>query len=89
MLKVNDQNEAQKDVTLAAGKSQIVSFTVNKSQPGKYTVGIGGLSDGFEIKAAAPANEQPSGLSLPILIVIALGGLAIIVFVIKLIFRQT
>jgi hypothetical protein len=39
--------------------------------------------------AAAPANEQPSGLSLSILIVVALGGLALIVFVIKFIFRQT
>jgi len=89
VLKINDKDEAQKEVTLAPGKSQAVTFTVSKSDPGSYRVSTEGLSAKFEVKATASGGGQPaSSLSIPILIVIVAGGLLVIILVVVLIFRQ-
>jgi hypothetical protein len=85
ILKINDQNEAQKEVTLAAGKSQVVSFNVSKSEPGQYKVSVDGQSAAFTVKGSGKA---PEGMSIPILAVIVAGGLLVIVLVIILVFRQ-
>ncbi len=85
VLKINDQNEAQKDVILASGKSQVVSFNVSKSEPGKYTVSVDAQSTSFTVTESAGA---PQGMSIPVLAVIIAGGLLIIVLVIILVMRQ-
>ena len=87
ILKLNDKNEAQKDVTLEPGKSQVVTFGVSKSEPGIYTVAVGSITAGFEVReGAAPALV--TGLSWPLLVVIGLGGLLLLVLVISILFKQ-
>lgn len=87
VLKVNDKNEAQKEITLAPSKSQQVNFNISRSEPGTYKVNIDGQSAKFEVKATSGA-DQLSGLSIPILVVIIAGGLLVIILVVVLIFRQ-
>ncbi len=85
ILKINDQAQEQKDVKLAAGKSQVLSFNVSKTEPGKYTVSVDAQSTTFTVKEAAAA---PGGMSTAVLAVIIAGGLLIIVLVIILVMRQ-
>jgi len=87
VLKINDQVESQKDVNLVPGKSQVVSFNVVKTEPGRYSVSIDGQSAEFSVTAAA-GGGAPSGMAIPILAVIIAGGLLIIVLVIVLLMRQ-
>lgn len=54
ILKINDVKEAEKSVTVAAGKSQDVSFTVSRKDAGSYSVTIDGLSGSFTVSAVAP-----------------------------------
>lgn len=90
VLKVNDVNEAQQDITLTPGKSQVVNFKVTKATPGTYNVSVEGLSSSFQVQAgtAAGSEAQDNTASLPIIGIIFVGGLLIIVFVIILIVRQ-
>jgi len=86
ILKINDQDEAQKNVTLAPGASKVVSFNVSKSAPGNYKVSIDGQSDSFQVTGGS--GGQPADLSMPTLIIIAAGGLLVILLVIMLVVRQ-
>ncbi|MDD5312724.1 MAG: hypothetical protein PHO26_06800 [Dehalococcoidia bacterium] len=86
VLKVNGMNEQQKDVTLSAGKSQVVTFTFNRSAPGSYTVSIDDHSGSLEIKAGS--SDASTGFSMPVLAVIIAGGVLVILLMIVLIFRQ-
>ncbi len=52
-LKVNNVAAETKNVTLASGASQKVTFTTSKDAAGTYTVGIDGLSGMFKVKAAS------------------------------------
>jgi hypothetical protein len=89
VLKVNDSNAAQKEITLTPGKSQLVSFTVSKTEPGSYNVSIEGQSASFEVASGGAAGkEQPSGLSIPVMIIIGAGCLLVLILVIVLIVRQ-
>ena len=87
ILKINEQNEAQKEVTLAAGKSRVVSFNVSKAEPGQYRVGVDGQSAGLTVKE--PASKAPDAMSIPVLAVIIAGGLLVIVVVVVRILRQS
>ncbi|MFH1383330.1 MAG: CARDB domain-containing protein, partial [Chloroflexota bacterium] len=51
VLKINGAEEARKDVTLAAGKSQTVSFTTTRAEAGSYTVSIDGQTAQFTVTA--------------------------------------
>ncbi len=86
ILKINDQDEAQKNVTLAPGVSKVVSFNVSKTAPGQYKVSIDSQSDSFQVTAGS--GGQPSDMSMPIIIIIAAGGLLVIILVIVLVMRQ-
>jgi hypothetical protein len=88
VLKVNDVTESQKEVTLGPGKSQVVTFTVSKSEPGNYTLSIDGSSAKLEIKAKAAAGSAASDFSIPVLVIIGAGCLLVIILVIMLIVRQ-
>ncbi|MBN2462403.1 MAG: hypothetical protein JXB43_02245, partial [Dehalococcoidia bacterium] len=62
-------SESTKQVTVAAGTSQTVNFTITEAQPGTYTVDIAGQRGSFVVLGTgAPLN---SGL-IAVLIVGAL-----------------
>jgi len=58
ILKINGVKEAEKSVTIAAGGSQDVAFSVTKEEPGSHTVTVDGLSSNFTV-AAAPKEVTP------------------------------
>jgi len=60
VLKINDAKEAEKDVTVTAGESQEVGFTVTREKPGDYAVMVGGLGGSFTVAAPAPAPAPAS-----------------------------
>lgn len=57
-LKIDEVVVATKEVTLAAGSSQTVIFTVGEDTAGSHTVSVDGLVGTFEVRAA-PASLQP------------------------------
>ena len=66
-LKVNGVVVATKEVTVAGGSSQKVTFTTTKNVAGTYTVDVNGLVDRFVVKAPlppAPAAFKVSQLSI-------------------------
>jgi len=58
VLKIDDVKEAEKDVTIAAGSSQSVTFSVTKEKAGSYSVDVNGLSGSFTVKEK-PAPTPP------------------------------
>ncbi|MDO9580697.1 MAG: CARDB domain-containing protein, partial [Bacteroidales bacterium] len=67
-LKINGVVEATKEVTVAAGKSESVSFTTSKNVAGTYSVDVNGLTGSFIVKEKvvplAPAAFSVSSLSI-------------------------
>jgi hypothetical protein len=61
VLKLNGVKEDEKNVIVAPGKSETVTFTVNKAGAGSYNVEIEGLTGSFTVKA--PSGTPSSGLS--------------------------
>jgi hypothetical protein len=57
VLKINGATVEEKSVTLAAGSSQDVSFSVTKEEAGSYSVDVNGLTGSFTVTAAAPPEE--------------------------------
>jgi len=49
MLKINNQIEASKDVTLTSGGSNTVTFTTSRNLPGNYAVDVAGLNGNFTV----------------------------------------
>jgi hypothetical protein len=64
-LKINGVNEETKDITVAAGASGGVSFTLSKQQPGIYGVDVNGLEGSFTVIAPPPATILPPSPTLP------------------------
>ncbi len=60
-LKINGAAVGTKEVTLAGGSSEKVTFSVTKDVAGSYTVEIAGLSGTFTVKAPStlPPTPQP------------------------------
>jgi len=56
-LKINGVKEAEKRVTIAAGRSQTVSFTVSRKDAGSYSALVDGLSGSFTV--VVPAIVPP------------------------------
>jgi len=66
VLKINGEKEAEKQVTVAAGSTEEVSFTVTKREAGSYMVEVNGLSGSFSvagvpIPAPTPTPEPTPG----------------------------
>ena len=61
-LKINGAAEATKDVTVAAGSSEQVSFSTSKGAAGSYSVDVGGFTGSFEVvqKMTAPPGPPPA-----------------------------
>jgi len=50
-LLVNQVLEQTKQITLAPGQTEVVTFTVTRDEPGSYTVEVNGLTKGFTVVA--------------------------------------
>jgi len=59
VLNINGVEEAQESVTVAAGGSQTVSFSVTKTELGEYSVALANLSGSFTVVEAEPP-EPPA-----------------------------
>jgi len=59
-LEINGAEEARKEVTLGAGKSETVTFTIMKETEGSYTVNIDGETGGFDVIPLAPPTPEPT-----------------------------
>jgi hypothetical protein len=64
-LKINGVVEATQDITLNAGASEEVNFTVVKAVAGNYTVEINGFSSTFVVREEAPLEPTPPELPEP------------------------
>ncbi|GAI11022.1 unnamed protein product, partial [marine sediment metagenome] len=62
VLKIDGVKEAEERVTIAAGESQDVSFSVTRDEPGTYSVSVDGLSGGFTVIVVTP----PPGINWPL-----------------------
>jgi len=74
VLKIDGVKEAEKTVTIAAGESQDVSFSVTKEEAATYTVTVDGLSGSFTVAPPAkpPVNWPLIGGIIGGVIVVAL-----------------
>ena len=59
ILKINGVKEEEKSVTVAAGSSEDVSFSVIREEAASYSVVVDGLSGSFTIAAPAPLEKPP------------------------------
>jgi len=60
VLNINGVKETEKSVTVAAGGTQAVSFSVTKTEAGSYSVTVGGLSGSFTVLAPPPTTTPPA-----------------------------
>jgi hypothetical protein len=87
-LKINNNVEAQQEVVLDPGESQVVTFTVNKNTPGSYKASIDPLSTDFTI-ASAPANQSPADNSgIPVMGILIGGVLLAILLFLMIIYKK-
>ncbi len=56
ILEINDTVEETKDVTVASGETETVTFTTSRDEEGTYSVTIAELTATFTVKAAVPWN---------------------------------
>ena len=72
-LYINDTTEDSRAVSISPGSTQTVMFTVTKSEPGTYTISLGGQQGQFTVADSQPAPSCGSGtgtmLALSIIIV--------------------
>ncbi len=85
-LRVNGAVETSKDLNVAMGNSEKVTFVVSKETPGKYLVEINGLSSAFTVKTPVlqPSEVSQAGSwSLPFYgwVIIGAGVLIVIIIV--------
>ncbi len=59
VLKINGISEEARTVTVGAGASEVVSFTVSRSEPGEYEVEINGQKASFTVQETVPATTTP------------------------------
>jgi len=57
VLKINGVKETEKSVTIVAGSSEIVTFSVTREETGSYSVTVDGLSASFTV--VAPPEVKP------------------------------
>ncbi|MBN2462308.1 MAG: hypothetical protein JXB43_01760, partial [Dehalococcoidia bacterium] len=76
-------SESTKQVTVAAGTSQTVNFTITEAQPGTYNVNIGNQMGSFIVTGAGskPSAEIGEGLlfAAAMAVIVMLVGLMIII----------
>ncbi len=75
-LLVNGRVEATKAVTLEAGETKTVTFTVARTEPGTYSIEVDGLKGEFVVKKA-PAPSIIETL-LPYIIIVSLAAIVLL-----------
>ncbi len=60
VLQINGAEEARKEVTLGAGKSETVTFIISKDTEGSYTVNIDGNLGQFTVIVSPPPTPTPT-----------------------------
>jgi hypothetical protein len=73
-LKVNGISKSTKQITVAAGISQTVSFTVTGDAVGKHQIEVAGLSGEFEIVKAAINWWLIGGITILMLAILSIVG---------------
>jgi len=63
VLKIDGVKEAEETITIAAGDSQDVSFSVTREEAGNYTVDVDGLSGSFTVLLPV----EPPGVNWPLI----------------------
>lgn len=58
-MKINEVVVDTKEVTLAGGASEEVTFTTSENTAGSYNVAINGLSKTFTVEAAGTGEAAP------------------------------
>jgi hypothetical protein len=60
VLEINGAEEAENEMTLGAGKSETVTFTIMKETEGSYTVNIDDKTGQFDVIPLAPPTPEPT-----------------------------
>jgi len=86
VLKINNVNEAETEAAVGAGETEKVAFIVTKGTAGAYNVSIDGQGGAFTVSTsgASPFASE----ALPLIAVVAFGGLLVIILVIVLLRRR-
>ena len=81
-LLINGQVEQRTTVSVSAGGTQPVRFTVTKAQPGTYTVAVGGDRAKFMVMGDAQSKATGSGpiVAVATLLLVLVAGLLLLVF---------
>ena len=94
VLKINGVKEADKSVTVAAGSSKVVTFSVTKADIGSYSVAVDDLSASFTVVAPPPPpppEEEvipPAPVAWWVWLIVGLAAAAVIGVVIWLVLRR-
>jgi len=86
-LKINGNVEAQQEVVLSPGESQVVKFTVNKNTPGTYKASIDPLSADFAITSTA-ASQQSGDSEIPVVGIIIGVVLLIVLLLVVIVYKR-
>ena len=86
-LTVNQTTEDSRTVTLEKGASTTTEFKVTKQTPGTYTIEIAGLIGGFTVSEATSDGAHSGTIPFEYLVV-AVAAVAVILFVVFLLFRR-
>lgn len=97
VLKINGVKEVEKSVTVDAGATKSVSFSVAKAETGSYSVTVDGLSGSFTVVAPAvvpPPTEVPEEVPAPtpiawwVWLIVGIVAVAIIAVIVWLVMRR-
>ena len=75
-FKVNGVTESTRDVLVAAGGNEQVTFTTSQSMPGSYTVDVNGLTGAFTVSGAAAPPEDPGSSATVLNVILVLAGIS-------------
>ena len=70
ILKINNILEETKDITLVAGETKTVVFTISRVEEGTYNVAVDGLTDTFSVKIPVPWTTILIGVLIVIVILV-------------------
>ena len=77
VLKIDGVKETEERVTIAAGSSQTVTFSVTKDVAGTYSVDVSGLTGSFTVKEKVVPPVVPKPLAWWVWLIVGLGVVVI------------
>ena len=77
VLKIDGVKEAEERVTIAAGSSQTVTFSVTKEEAGTYSVDVSGLTGSFTVKEEVVPPVVPKPIAWWVWLLVGLGVVVI------------